>query len=76
MGIRKAKTPAITDQWVDARYVAERYCVSRATSQRWIRALIEKYVLHTDGRFKRSRKRRTLRLPLSMLEDHIHEFVN
>ena len=77
MGIRRKELlPPIIDPWVDALWIATKYGVSRSTGQRWIIKLTQQHLTFTDGRFKRTRRKRMLRVPLSMLEEHINEFIN
>jgi hypothetical protein len=78
MGIRaKARQSGqpVVDPWIDTQYIAAKYSVSRSTAQRWIIRLIERHITFKDGRFKR-KERRMLRIPLSLLEEHIDEFLN
>lgn len=77
MGIRakaRQSVQPVVDPWVDAVYVATKYSVSRRTALRWIVTLTQKHLTYTDGRFKRHSRLR--RVPLSLLEEHINEFLN
>ena len=68
--------PPVTDPWVDANWISHKYSVSYDTALRWIKKLTQKYLTYTDGRFKRERHSRLRRIPLSILDDHIHEVLN
>ena len=76
MGIRRKELQPVTDPWVDAKYIAQKYSVSYDTGWRWIRKLTQKYLTMTDERFKKKGKRLLRRIPLSLLEEHIDEFLN
>jgi len=68
--------PPITDRHVDAQWIAERYSVSYRSGLNWIDNLTRQYITYTDDRFKKvKRMSRLKRVPLSVLEDHIHELL-
>jgi len=76
MGIRRKELQPIEDPWVGADYIVRKYSVSETTGLRWIRKLAAKYLTYTDERFTKRGKRLLRRIPLSILEEHINEFLN
>jgi hypothetical protein len=76
LGIRRKELQPILDPWVGPDYCVRKYSVSVRTGQRWLSTLIDKYLNFTDGRFKKKRGKRILRIPLSLLEEHIDELLN
>ena len=83
MGIRRKalNRPPIDDPYVDAFWIAEKYSVSYGTARRWILRLTNDDLARLDGQPDRRRRRgmrpyRMRRVPLSVLEAHIHEFIN
>lgn len=72
--------PPITDQWVDATYIARRFCFSLRTAYRWIDKLKEltgDEVPAHDHRFKRKKRpTRLRRISLRVLEEHLDELLN
>jgi hypothetical protein len=77
MGVRaqKPERPPMTDIDVDAQWIAARCSVSTRTARRWIVRLTERYITFKDGRFKK-KGRRVLRIPMSLLEEHLDELYN
>ncbi len=83
MGIRRKSLnkPPIEDPWVDADWIAQKYCVSYDTARRWILRLTSDDLSRLDGgrdirRRRGTRPYRMRRIPLSVLEAHIDEFLN
>jgi hypothetical protein len=66
----------VIDPWVGPEYCVRKYSVSVRTARRWVKRLAQKYLTYTDDRFKKRGKRTMWRIPLSLLEDHISEFLN
>jgi transposase len=78
MGVRRKSLnrPPVTDRYVDAQYIAERFSISYRTALRWIDRLTREDA-PLARRFKsETRPKRLRRVQLSLLEARLDELLN